>query len=302
MLARRRMVDWSLAGLLLLLPALILRSSLKTGELSRFDEAVLRVSSPLESAVSWVVEGVGGAWSHYVALVDVEKENRELRAENDKLRKELAQMSRRAFDAEALEQLVELKKRTPADTLGARVIAASTSPFFRVVRIRIDRGDHEVAQDMPVVSADGLVGRIKHVYGGHADVVLLSDAESAVDVVIPATGGRGVLKGLGRDDSYACKIAWLERSGDPAGKGAVHVGDKVVTSGLGGAFPAGITVGTVSAVKSSDYKMFQSVEVQPAVDFSGLRAVMVLLAPPPPPDPDAGEHKKSEPAFGVRPL
>jgi rod shape-determining protein MreC len=302
MLARRRMVDWSLAGLLLLLPALILRSSLKTGELSPFDEAVLRVSAPLESAVSWVVEGVGGVWSRYVALVGVERENRELRAENDKLREELARASRRAFDAEALEELVELKKRTPADTLAARVIAASTSPFFRVVRIRIDRGEHEVAPDMPVVTSAGLVGRIKHVYGAHADVVLLSDPDSAVDVVISSTGGRGVLKGLGRDDSYACKIEWLERSGDPGGKGAVHVGDKVVTSGLGGAFPAGITVGTVSAVRTNDYKMFQAVEVEPAVELSHLRAVMVLLAPPPPPDPHAGDLRKSEPAFGVRPL
>src|SRR5450432_1673282 len=138
MTLRRRMVDWSLAGLLLIIPALILRSSLKTGELSVFDQAVLRVSAPLESAVSWMVEGVGGVWSRYVALVGVEKENRELRDDNDKLCKELAAMARRAYDAEALEQLVELKKRTPADTLGARVIAASTSPFFRVVRIRID--------------------------------------------------------------------------------------------------------------------------------------------------------------------
>jgi rod shape-determining protein MreC len=300
MTLRRRMVDWSLAGLLLILPALILRSSLKTGELSSFDQAVLRVSSPLESAVTWVFEGVGGLWSRYVALVGVEDENRELRRENDDLRKQLAQQARRAYDAEALEQLVDLKKRTEAELLAARVISESTTPFFRVVRVRIDRGGHEVGRDMPVVTSAGLVGHIGNVYGDHAVVVLVSDPDSHVAITIPNAGISGMLKGLGRDDSYACTLSLLEGD-DSAGKTQVHEGDKVVTSGTGDAYPAGIVVGTVSAVRQG--RAFQQeIEVEPSVRFSDLRAVMVIVAAPPPPDPDAGKKHKSEPAFGVRPL
>ena len=67
-------------------------------------------------------------WSRYVALVDVEAENRELRDENERLRKELAAMTRAAYDVAALEDLAVVKKRTPADTLGARVIGAPLSP------------------------------------------------------------------------------------------------------------------------------------------------------------------------------
>ena len=123
---RRRVVDWGLAALLLVVPLLVLRSSLRAPEkVSTLDAAVLRVSAPLQAGVSWVVDGVGSLWSRYVWLVDVEDENRELRDDNERLRKELAAMTRRAVDAEALEDMVELKKRTPADTLGARVIAAS---------------------------------------------------------------------------------------------------------------------------------------------------------------------------------
>ena len=300
MTLRRRVVDWSLAGLLLLVPALILRSSLKTGELSSFDQAVLRVSAPLESAVTWVVEGVGGVWSRYVALVGVEDENRELRDDNDKLRRELAQMARRAYDTDALEQLVDLKKRTDADLLGARIISASTTPFYRVVRIRIDRGKHEVTHDMPVVTAEGLVGVIGNVYGDHADVVLVSDPDFHVAITIPNAGVSGSLKGLGRDDSYACTLSLLEGA-DGTTKTGVHEGDKVVTSGAGDAFPAGIVVGTVSAVRKG-HSFKQEIEVEPAVHFSSLRAVMVIVAAPPPPDPDADKKHKSEPAFGVRPL
>jgi rod shape-determining protein MreC len=300
MTLRRRMVDWSLVGLLLLVPALILRSSLKTGELSSFDEAVLRVSSPLESAVTWVVEGIGGGWSRYVALVGVEDENRELRADNDRLRKELAQMAGRAYDAEANAKLLGLKNSMPADMLAARVISASTTPFFRVVRIRIDRGKHELTHDMPVVTSLGLVGHIGNVYGDHADVVLVSDPDSHVAITIPNAGISGMLTGLGRDDSYACTLSLLQGD-DGSEKTRVHENDKVVTSGAGDAYPAGIVVGTVSAVRKG-HSFKQEIEVEPAVKFSDLRAVMVIVAAPPQPDPDADKKHKSEPAFGTRPL
>src|SRR3954471_5510298 len=219
MTLRRRLVDWSLTGVLILLPALVLRASLSRGTPSALDEALLRITAPLETGVSWVVEGVGGTWSRYVALVDVETENRELRADNERLRKDLAAMPRRAYDVAALEDLAVVKKRTPADTLGARVIGAPLSPQFRVVRLRIDRGDREVAAGMPVITSQGPVGRIDKAYGDYADVVLISDPSSRIDVVIrdpaqpaaPSNGARGLLVGLGRADSYACKIEWLER-------------------------------------------------------------------------------------------
>jgi rod shape-determining protein MreC len=299
MTARRRMLDWALAGMLIVLPALVLRASMSRGSPSALDEALLRITAPLQAGVSWVVEGVGGMWGRYVALVDVESENRELREENEALRKELAAMTRKAFDVAALEDLAVVKKRTPADTIGARVIGAPLSPVFRVLRLRIDRGDKDVQPGMPVIVGTGPVGRIEKVYGDYADVVLISDPASKIEVVLPRTGGRGLLIGIGRPDSYACKIEWLERDMKPEGKAAV--GDEVVTSGLGASFPPGLVVGTVTKIHGDD-GMFQSVEVDPAVDVSRVRAVMVLLAPPPPPDPDAKQKKRSEPAFGGRPL
>ncbi|MGE5185384.1 MAG: rod shape-determining protein MreC [Acidobacteriota bacterium] len=299
MTLRRRLVDWSLTGLLVLLPALVLRASLARGTPSVLDTALLRITAPLQAGVSWVVEGVGGLWGRYVALVDIESENRELRADNDQLRKQLAQMSRRAFDVEALEEVATVKRQTPADTLGARVIGAPLSPQFRVLRVRIDRGEHEVAPGMPVIAGGGPVGRVDKVYGDYADVALISDPGSSIEVVIPRTGGRGMLRGLGRPDSYACTIEWLEKQSKPESK--LEVGDEVVTSGLGASFPPGLVVGKVTKVAHDD-GMFQRAEVEPSVDVSRVRAVEVLLAPPPPPDPDAKVKKKSEPAFGGRAL
>src|SRR5438105_4337629 len=76
MTLRRRLVDWGLTGLLILIPALVLRASLSRGTPSPFDQAIVRITAPLETGVSWIVEGIGGLWSRYVALVDVESENR----------------------------------------------------------------------------------------------------------------------------------------------------------------------------------------------------------------------------------
>lgn len=302
MTLRRRLIDWGLAALFLVLPALVLRASLRApGELSTVDQAVLRVSAPLQAGVSWMVEKLGNLWGGYVALVDVEDENDELRAENERLRKELATMARKAFDVEALEDVAMLKRQTPADTVGARVIAASLSPAFRVIRLRIDRGAGEVDPGMPVISSQGLIGRVQAVYGGHADVLLTTDPRSSVEVVVKRTGGLGILTGTGAADRYACKIEWLERSTDPSADVTVKEGDEIFTSGLGGAFPAGLKVGTVRAVSTKDYGMFQEVEVAPAVSFSRLRAVLVLLAPPPPPDPGAKKKGRARPAFDVSP-
>ena len=299
MTLRRRIVDWTLTGVLILLPALVLRASLARGTPSAFDQALLRITAPLQAGVSWIAEGIGGVWSRYVALIDVESENRELRAENETLRKDLAAMTRRAYDVTALEELALVKKRTAADMIGARVIGAPLSPQFRVLRLRIDRGEPQIQPEMAVIAGTGPIGKIDKVFGDYADVVLISDTRSKIDVVVKRIGRRGFLLGLGRPDSYACTITSLELSSQPDQR--AQVGDEIVTSGVGSIFPPGLVIGTISKLEGDD-GMFQKVEVQPSVDVSRVRAVMILLAPPPPADPDAKTKRRSEPAFGARAL
>lgn len=297
MTLRRRFVDWVLTGILILVPALVLRASLSRGQPSGLDKALIRITAPLEAGVSWIVEGIGGLWSRYVAVVDVQSENRELRAQNDELRKQLATMSRRAYDVDALEELALVKQRTPADTIGARVIGAPLTPAFRVLRLRIDRGTGEVQPGMPVITGGGPVGTIDSVYGKYADVRLLSDKDSHVEIVVKRTGSRGSLHGLGKDDSYSCELTSLELAHDPDQR--AKVGDEIITSGVSSVFPPGLVAGTITKLVGDD-GLIQYVEVTPAVEVSRVRAVMVLLAPPPPPDPDQKTKQRSEPAFGTR--
>ncbi len=296
---RRRVLDYSFAGLLLLLPLVILRSSLKEPEeLNGFDRAVLKVSSPLQSAVSWMVEGVGGLWQRYIWLVNVEEENDELRAELVRKHQELAAARRQLGDTQVLERLIDLRERTSSETVGARVVGGSTNPFFRVERLRIDRGGGDrkgVSVDQAVIDSDGaLVGRIHRTYGDYADVLLLTDPLSWVMVQVERTGKLGFLGGAAADDRFHCQLTNM-RSGD------VEVGDVVVTSGKSSKFPAGLIIGKVTRVEENPVDMFLEVEVEPAVDFARLSTVLVLTASPPAPDPDDGKPAPAPTAYGLVP-
>ena len=219
-----------------------------------------------------------------MAVIGVQQENQVLRRNNAELRAQLASQSALALRAQRLERLLDLRAQVLADTAVAQVISIETSRQFRVVRVRIDRGGVEMKPGMPVIAAEGVVGRIARAVGPYADVQLLTDARSAVDVVIPRSESRGVMKGTGSDSRYVCRVEYVLK------KEQIEVGQDVLTSGLGGSFPRDLPVGKVVAVRRSDASLYQEIEVEPSVSFSHLREVLIVLSPPPPPDPDAGKR------------
>ncbi len=292
----RRTVDWVLAGLLLLVPAALLHASFKEpASINGFDRVVLKISAPLQSGASWIVEGIGGFWNRYVWNVDRDRDANELEKKLAERDREIARLRHLVREGESFRELASVRERTPADTVGARVVAVAQTPYFRVTRVTLDRGAGEVRPGMPVIAPDGVVGRVQRVFGGYADVQLAVDPDSSIPVIVTSSGAKGVLRGIGADNGYTCRIEYMNRSEE------VRVGDLVVTSGLGGVFPGDVPVGTVKKVIKQEFGLYQVVEVSPAVDFSRLASVVVLLSAPPPPDPDATQKKVPEKAFGVTP-
>jgi len=268
-------------------------SAKKPGELSTLDRGVLSVVSPAQSAMSYVARGIAGVAGRFVELAHARAENHELAKENARLRAELAQVKRLADESGRYQRLLGLRDQTPAETIAARIIAIDASPYFRVARVELDRGEGVIKRGMPVLTPEGVVGRIGKVSGDTSDIMLLVDPRSAIDVVVPRTGGRGILRGKSGENGYRCSIEYLVR-GEPAKEG-----DKVVTSGLGGAFPRDLAVGTISHVSRGTVGLYQEVEVTPDVDFARLSEVLVVVAPPPAADPDAGARRSSPPARGL---
>jgi rod shape-determining protein MreC len=259
-------------------------SARNPGELSALDRGILRLVSPGQAAMSFVARAITGVAGRYVELTGVRAENESLHRENRQLRTELMEMRRLAEESGRYQRLLGLRDATPAETIAARVIAVDASPYFRVARVDIDRGEGTVRRGMPVLTPEGVVGRINRVAGKSSDVLLLVDPRSALDIFVPRTGGRGILKGKSGENGYRCSIEYLAR-GEP-----VKEGDAVVTSGVGGAFPRNLAVGHVTRIIPGAVGLYQDVEVTPDVDFARLTDVLVVVAPPPAPDPDPAAH------------
>ena len=292
MTASKRLREAAVVGGTLLAAIIALRMSAKNpGEMSALDRGILRLVSPAQSAMSFVARGITGVAGRYMELTHVRAENETLVRENKKLRTELIEMRRLAEESGRYQRLLGLRDVTPAETIAARVIAVDASPYFRVARVEIDHGEGTVRRGMPVLTPEGVVGRINRVSGKSSDVLLLVDPRSALDIIVPRTGGRGILRGKSGENGYRCSIEYLAR-GEPA-----REGDAVVTSGLGGAFPRNLAVGHVTKVIPGAVGLYQDVEVTPDVDFGRLADVLVVVAPPPAPDPEAGSHH--QPARGL---
>ena len=276
-----------------MLLALMLRASVRAPErLGPVDRLLVRITAPMQSVAVRLLSQISQSWTHYVSLVGVQRDNERLQAENAQLRMQLLAATQLAGRAERLQKLLDLRSQVLSDTTAAQVIGLEVSRQFRVMRLRLDRGGAEIKPGMPVLSAGGIVGRILRVVGPYSDVQLSTDPRSSVDVLLPRTGSRGVLKGVTNDTNYVSRIEYLVQ------KDEVQVGDEVVTSGLGGIFPPDMAVGRVVRLRKSAASMYQEVEVAPVVDFGKLREVMIVLSPPPPADPDAGK-RPSEALRGI---
>ncbi|HNI60190.1 MAG TPA: rod shape-determining protein MreC, partial [Pseudomonadota bacterium] len=178
----RRAKGLLIGAALLLVLSLVLRMSVRSPEKQTLlDRAVVRLLAPLQGLSAELFGRISSLWTGYVALVGVQQENLALKKQNAELRSQLTSVSALAMRAQRLERLLDLRAQVLADTAVAQVISVETSRQFRVVRVRIDRGGVEVKPGMPVIAAEGVVGRIARSVGPYADVQLLTDARSAID-------------------------------------------------------------------------------------------------------------------------
>src|SRR5688572_17661010 len=290
---RQKIREGAVVAATIALTLLLLRQSARNpGELSTLDRGILTVITPAQSALSSVARGIGGFAGRYMDLLHVRAENESLRSETSRLKAELFEARRAAAESLRYQRLLGLRDAVQAETLVARVVAIDASPYFRVARIQLDRGEGMVKRGMPILTPEGVVGRVNRVAGDSSDILLSVDPRSAIDVIIPRTGGRGILKGKPGENGYRAAIEYLIH-GEQAKEG-----DLVVTSGLGG-FPRDVPVGKVNRVVKSPAGLYQEVEVIPDVDFARLSEVLVVVAPPPAPDPEAGAKKTLAPARGL---
>jgi rod shape-determining protein MreC len=219
---------------------------------------------------SAIVSTMRGGWSNYVSLRDVHAENDALKAQLAEAQIQLQEQRALADRSRGLLAALELRDRSNLKTIAAEVIGAGASMDFKTVTI--DKGtSDQIGPDMAVVAPAGVVGRIVVPSARAAKVQLLTDRSAAAGVLIARSRSQGVVVGTGEE---LLRMEYVSEVAD------VAVGDSVVTSGIDGIYPKGYVVGTVEAVDKSG-NSYKQILVRPAVDFSSVEEVLVVLTPMP---------------------
>ncbi|MBV8050028.1 MAG: rod shape-determining protein MreC [Acidobacteriaceae bacterium] len=222
--------------------------------------------TPFEKGIVGFQNGTGGLWHNYFYLRGVRQENRDLKQKIQQLEIERVRLSEDAEQAHRLQALLGFKEKYISKTLAAQVIGSSGSEQSRA--IYIDKGSHDgIKPDMPVITADGVVGKVLRGVQNHvASVLLINDQTSGVGAILEKSRLQGVLRGTALGEVVLEKVMTDE---------TVQPGERVLTSGGDRIFPKGLVVGTVTKV-SPGPELFLNIRVKPTADLGRLEEVLVV--------------------------
>ena len=227
--------------------------------------------SPFISTQTWLA-------SRYLAIRDfmtaprdvvrLAQINDQLEAEVSRLQSQIIELQQQNSELQVLSALLDFARtHSENEYITAAVIGRDISPFLHYVII--NRGsDDGLRRGMPIVSSQGLVGRVAAVTADGARVQLITDPDTAINVRIQPSGAEGFLQGSITGD---ITVEAIPQDAN------IQIGDLVLTSGLGGNFPPDMLIGQVSGVRQRPVELFQTATVEPVVDFSQLEIVLVIV-------------------------
>lgn len=253
-----------LAFIFLITLSLLFRASDETGF---FKKLVLETVAPLEHVVNVSIHGIDAVWRRYIFLVGLEEENRKLRQRLALLAGQVNAYKEAHLEYERLKLLMGIRQRLDVPTITARVVGRERSSMFKTVLI--NRGSLDgVTAGAPVLTHEGIVGRVTDVAWTASTVLLLIDYNSNIDSLVQDVRAQGILQGAG---SMECVLKYVQRSEK------IKAGDLVISSGLAGVFPKGLPLGTIISIDREKTGLFQQIKVIPSVDVSKLEEVLVVL-------------------------
>lgn len=231
---------------------------------------ILAVFAPAQSVVTNTTGGVSGVWKNYFSLRDARQENETLRAENAQLKSDLTRAQEAQQRLTSLEALLNLKQTRPFEKVTAQVVGRDANQWFNSVSI--DRGTFSgIAENQPVITPEGLVGRVIHAAPNAARVMLITDERHGTGAVIGQLADSRVLGVVKGKNSSLCEMKVI------SGDAQIQVGEKVLTSGQDGIYPKGLVIGTVARIDAGAGGNPLAVEIKPAAPLAKLDLVSVLL-------------------------
>ena len=246
------------------------------GAVNRVEGAGATVLRPFEVAAESVARPFRDVYGYFAGLVHVKRENSRLKQQVNELRQQALQGQSAQEQNRALRNQLKFVDSPlfPADysPVNTRIISWA-SEFVQQVAIAAG-SDSGIKQDTPIVTRDGLVGRVTDMTGSAAQVTLLTDENSAVQARDQTTDARGLVRHGQGQGSLVLDFVPKEAN--------VQEGDVIVTAGTRSKqypslFPGGIQIGVVTHVGQSDTALYKQIQIQPYVDFSALDAVTALI-------------------------
>lgn len=225
------------------------------------------VVSPVERVVENSKGGVFGFWKNYIDLRHVRQQNQDLQDTVDRLRLEQAALLEDARQGQRLQAMLAFQQKYLYKTVAAQIIGSSGSDQSRV--FYLDKGKADgLARDMAVISADGIVGKVREVFPHSAQVLVINDQTSGAGVILETTRIRGILRGNADGQPQIVGILADQR---------IKPGEKVLTGGGDQIFPRGLPVGMVEkVVDDPDRDGFINIVIKPAARLDRLDEVMVI--------------------------
>jgi rod shape-determining protein MreC len=264
---RRSTSQILLAGTLLLITASIVALNLG-GQLDTIQDLILR---PITSLQSWIALRVTATRDFITSPRDVatlRSEIARLESEVSRLQEEIITLREQSSEAEILAALLDYARSRPDSSYkGVNVIGRDVSPFLRSIWIGAG-SDDGISRGMPVVTNRGLVGRVVEVFPSIARVQLITDPEAAVNVLMQQSRADGVLSAQLNGE---LRVDLIDQSAE------LSRGELVLTSGLGGKYPADIPIGQIISIRRRDYELFQQAVIQSTVDLDEVDIVLVVI-------------------------
>jgi len=223
--------------------------------------------TPFERAAHGVGWGIHHGWSNYIDLRHVRQQNQDLQQQLTRMRIEQAAISEDALQGRRLQAMLGFRERYVGSTIAAQVIGASGSDQTHV--LTIDKGSRDgLKPDMAVITADGIVGKIRDVDPTTAHVLEIDDQSSGAGVILQSTRIRAILHGT---------IAGRVQIGNLTADSRIKPGETVLTSGGDQVYPRGLPVGTIESIAPDpDHQPYTAIVVRPAVNLNRVEEVLVI--------------------------
>lgn len=241
------------------------------GQGSYVRSAIVTVGTPFRWAFTKIGEGISG-FSVYFKTIDA------LREENDALRRELDEYKNLVYDAELIEEendflsdFLGLKEEHLDFALEDASVLGREATNYRTL-LTLSKGTlHGIDVNMPIITEMGLIGHITEVGATWSKAVVITETASAVGGYIERSGALGVVEGTYelRTDGL-CRMVYIEADSD------IRIGDKVITSGIGGIYPRGLLIGRVSAVEVDENSRTLTATIEPAAELDSVSKVMIV--------------------------